>query len=91
MLHPFSSVIEDTWWVNDDLTLEVIFPNGLTAFGKSMLEKSENLNELVKLVSIQAGKDMRIKFIDAKEYVPKEDNIEEALTKLDVPIEIVED
>ena len=87
----YSNLISTKAKQKDDLTLEVIFPNGLTAFGKSMLEKSENLNELVKLVSIQAGKDMRIKFIDAKEYVPKEDNIEEALTKLDVPIEIVED
>lgn len=34
---------------------------------------------------------MRIKFIDAKEYIPKEENIEDTLTKLDVPLEIVED
>ncbi len=34
---------------------------------------------------------MRIKFIDEKEYIPKEENIEEALTKLDIPLEIIED
>lgn len=30
MLHPFSSVIEDTWWVNDDLTLDPAKWHGLS-------------------------------------------------------------
>ncbi len=87
----YSNLINTKAKQKDDLTLEVIFPNGLTAFGKSMLEKPENINELTKLVAIQCGKEMRIKYIDAKEYIPKEENIEEKIKKLDVPIDIIED
>ena len=50
----------------NDMTLGIEFPNGLTAFGKTVLEKTENMNELVKQVSIEAGKEMRIKLIDLK-------------------------
>ncbi len=34
---------------------------------------------------------MRIKFIDEKEYIPKEENIEDVIKKLDVPVDIIED
>lgn len=88
----YSNLINTKAKQKDDLTLEVIFPNGLTTFGKSMLEKSENMNEIVKLVSIECGKEMRIKFIDAKEYVPKEtNNIEDLIKGLDVPVNIIEE
>ncbi len=52
----YSNLISTKAKQKDDLTLEVIFTNGLTAFGKSMLEKPENLNELEKLVAIQTRK-----------------------------------
>lgn len=88
----YSNLISTKAKQKDDLTLEVIFPNGLTTFGKTMLEKAENVNEIVKLVSIECGKEMRIKFIDAKEYVPKEtNNIEDIIKGLDVPINIIEE
>ncbi len=50
----------------NDLVLGIEFPNGLTAFGKSIIEKPENMQELVKQVSIEAGKEMQIKLIDLK-------------------------
>lgn len=87
----YSNLISTKAKQKDDLTLEIVFPNGLTTFGKSMLEKTENLNELTKLVSMQVGKEMKIKLIDAKEYVPKEEKIEDVIKKLDVPIDIIED
>jgi len=87
----YSNLIGTKAKEKDDLTLEVIFPNGLTTFGKSMLEKSENINEIAKLVALECGKEMRIKYIDAKEYVPKEENnIENVIKSLDVPIDIIE-
>lgn len=87
----YSNLIGTKASKKDDLTLEVIFPNGLTTFGKSMLEKPENINELTKLVANECGKEMRIKYIDAKEYVPKgENNIEDMIKGLDIPVNIVE-
>ncbi len=76
----------------DDLTLEIIFPNGLTAFGKSLLERPENKEELTKIVSLECGKQMRITFIDASQYKPKqENNIEEMVKSLDIPVNIIEE
>ena len=76
----------------DDLTIEIIFPNGLTKFGKDLLQKPENIQEIVKLVSIECGKEMRVTFINAEDYVPKkEDNIEDIVKKLDIPVNIIEE
>ncbi len=87
----YSNLIGTKASKKDDLTLEVIFPNGLTTFGKSMLEKPENINELTKLVATECGKEMRIKYIDAKEYVLKEENdIENVIKGLDIPVDIID-
>ncbi|MDR0978355.1 MAG: hypothetical protein LBL91_00120 [Lachnospiraceae bacterium] len=52
--------------LKDDMTVLVEFPKGLTSFAKAVLEKHENVQELERLVSIEEGKPMRIKFVDAK-------------------------
>ncbi len=88
----YSNLVSTKAKQKDDLTLEIIFPNGLTAFGKSMLEKPENISELTKIVSMECGKEMRIKYIDAKEYVPKQEKtIEDMVKGLDIPINIIEE
>ena len=87
----YSNLVSTKAKQKDDLTLEIIFPNGLTPFGKTILEAPENVKELSKLVGEECGKQMHIKFIDAKEYVEKkENNIEDMIKGLDVPINIVE-
>ena len=87
----YSNLIGTKAKEKDDLTLEVIFPNGLTTFGKTMLEKPENVNEIAKLVALECGKEMRIKYIDAKEYVSKEENnIEDVIKGLDIPVDIID-
>jgi hypothetical protein len=41
---------------------------------------------------MECGKEMRIKYIDASEYVEKkEDSIEDMVKKLDIPINIIEE
>ena len=88
----YSNLVNTKAKQKDDLTVEVIFPNGLTPFGKSLLERSENISELTKLVSMESGKEMRIKYIDAKEYVPKqEDTIENMAKNFDIPFNIIEE
>lgn len=50
----------------DDMTVGIEFPEGINSFEKSIIEKSENINELRRLISIECKKDMRIKLIDGK-------------------------
>ncbi|MFR3783392.1 MAG: hypothetical protein ACLTXR_06375 [Clostridia bacterium] len=40
----------------NDMTVGIEFPNGLTPFGKTILKKLENINEISNLVSIELGK-----------------------------------
>lgn len=58
----------------DDMTVGIEFMNGLSSFGRAVIEKPENMNELRKLVSIECGKDMKIKIIDAKENKANEND-----------------
>ena len=45
------------------MTVGIEFPNGLTSFGKTVLEKQENIKEITNLVSMASGKPMNIKYI----------------------------
>ena len=70
--------------VLDDMTVGIQFLDGLNSFRKAVIERPENMNELKRLISIECGKDMRIKIIDSKNDEKKEktDN------KLDLGINI---
>ena len=68
----------------DDMTVGIQFANGLNSFGRAVIERPENMNELRRLVSMELGKDMRIKIIDKKEDVKKE----ETDNKIDLGIDI---
>ncbi|MCI8999913.1 MAG: DNA polymerase III subunit gamma/tau [Clostridia bacterium] len=88
----YSNMINTKAKQKDDLTLEVIFPNGITKFGKDLLQRPENMQEIVRLVSMECGKEMRIKYIEGNEYVPKkEDSLEEKIKSLDIPVNIIEE
>ncbi len=50
----------------DDMTVGIEFQGGINSFKKSIIEKSENMNELRRLVSIECKKDMRIKLIEGE-------------------------
>ena len=68
----------------DDMTVGIEFLNGLTSFGKAVIERPENMNELRRLVSLECKKDMRIKIIDANDKKSSEQNE----NKLDLGIDI---
>ncbi len=90
----YTNLINTTAKEVNDLILGIEFPNGLTPFGKTILEKTENISELNRLVSIEAGKEMKVKYIDARqiEKVETEDVGLEGLVKgLDIPIDIVDE
>ena len=78
----------------NDMTVGIEFPNGITAFGKTVLEKPENKQELERLVSMEYGKVMKIKYIDKSVSTNKKSSttdIEEFAKGLDIPIQISED
>ncbi len=60
----YSNLMNTRGVLIDDMTFGIQFPNGLNSFGKSIIEKPENMSELKRLVSIECKKDMRIKLLD---------------------------
>ena len=78
----------------NDMTIGIQFPNGLTPFGKSILEKAENINELSRLISMEYGKEMRVKILDNKSFSTKKEEknpIENMANDLDIPINIIDE
>ena len=77
----------------NDMTVGLSFPDGLNAFGKSILEKPENITELSRIFSMEYGKDMKVRIIDNVDSLPKkeEKNELESMAKdLDIPFNIIE-
>ena len=77
----------------NDMTVGIEFPNGMTAFGKTVLERPENKDELIKQISMVSGKEMNIRYIDLKaanQNAQKEDTVESMMSGLDIPFNIIE-
>ena len=80
----------------NDMTVGIVFQNVLTPFVKSIMEKPENIQELTRLVSIECGKEMRIKLLDCQDAIlaqkAKQKNSEDTIKEeLDIPINIIEE
>ena len=60
----YANLVNTKATILDDMTVGISFPNGINSFGKSVIEKEENMQELRKLVSIECKKDMRIKILE---------------------------
>ena len=76
----------------NDMTVGIEFPNGLNSFGKTVLEKAENKNEIEKQISIACGKQMNVKYIDLKEdsiEIAKND-AESMINNLDIPFDVID-
>ena len=76
----------------NDMTVGIEFPNGLTSFGKTVLEKQENIKELTNLVSMASGKPMNIKYITnvGNAGETKEPNIKSIANESDIPFHVIE-
>ena len=76
----------------NDMTVGIEFPNGLTSFGKTVLEKQENIKELTNLVSMASGKPMNIKYITnvGNTGETKEPNIKSIANDSDIPFHVIE-
>ena len=68
--------------------------NGINAFGKSILEKPESINELAKTVSMEYGKDMKVRIIENADSLTKKEvqvnPVEKMATELHIPINVIE-
>ena len=78
----------------NDMTVGIKFPNGLSSFGKTVLEKQENIKEISTLVSMACGKEMQIKYISeaqSQSVVHRpEDDIQKLANQSDIPFNVIE-
>lgn len=89
----YSNLINTNARVLNDMMVGIEFPNGLTSFGKAILEKPENMQELTKAVSIEYGKEMVVKLLDENnmQKFVKNDEFENITKNIDMPINIIEE
>ena len=77
----------------NDMTVGIEFPRGLTSFGRTILEKQENIKELTNMVSMASGKAMQIKYItnaqENKNQFNREENIQNFANESDIPFNII--
>ena len=77
----------------NDMTVGIEFPNGMTSFGKAVLEKQENIREISNLVSIASGKEMQIKYVTQEtqsRHMTNEENLQNFANQSDIPFHIIE-
>ena len=78
----------------NDSTVGIKFPKGITSFGRTVLDKQENIKEISNLVSMACGKNMQIKYIsDMQGQVTQhnpEDDIQQLANEADIPFNIVD-
>lgn len=76
----------------DEMTVGIEFPNKLSEFAKKVLNEYENKAIIEKLVSMEQGNTMRIKYLgnEEAEAKPKEP-IENLANKLNIPINIIDE
>ena len=77
----------------NDMVLGIEFPNGMTSFGKTILEKPENIREISNMVSMACGKEMQIRYISNNATVHKTsqtEDIQNLANESDIPFNIIE-
>ena len=77
----------------NDMTVGIEFPHGMTAFGKAVLEKQENIRDISNLVSIACGKEMQIKYITQNKDIHQmtnEENLQNIAKDSDIPFNIID-
>ena len=78
----------------NDSTVGIKFPKGITAFGKTVLDKQENIKEISNLVSMACGKNMQIKYISDVQSQVTQHNPEDDRLKLanesDIPVNVID-
>lgn len=87
----YTNLVNTTATEVNDMTIGIVFQNGITPFGKSILDKPESINELTKLVSLEYGKPMQVRYIDAKNPEETKDIVGEITKEIGMPINIIDE
>ena len=78
----------------NDMTIGIEFPNGMSAFGKTVLEKPESIKIISDMVSIAKGKEMHIKYIEGGNNTLDSQNnvetIENFANGMDLPFNVID-
>ena len=75
------------------MTIGIEFLNGMTAFGKTVLEKPENKKEIELLVSKACHQEMNIKYITAPQadrIITQEEKLQNLAKESDIPFSITD-
>ena len=78
----------------NDMTIGIEFMNGMSSFGKTVLEKQENIREISNLVSRVYGKEMQIKYLGKQtqqQQVTSEEKLQNFANQSDIPFHIIEE
>ena len=76
----------------DDMTVGIEFPGKLSEFAKKVLNEYENKAIIEKLISVEQGNTMRVKYLGNEEAESKpKDGIENLASKLNIPINIIDE
>ncbi len=89
----YTNLINTTAKEINDMTVGIEFLNGMTPFGKTVLEKPENIKEISNLVSIACGKEMQIKYItqnNTANIITKEESLKKLANESDIPFQVIE-
>ena len=87
----YTNLMNTTATELNDMTVGIVFKNGITPFGRSVLDKPESINELTKIISLEYGKTMQVKYIDSKQEPINLEAPEEIAKELDVPVNIIDE
>lgn len=92
----YTNLIGTTAVQINDLVIGIQFPNKITEFAKKILEEPENKNLIEKLISMEAGNSMKLKYIELGEKVnfqtnDKQNDISNSINDLDIPINIIDE
>ena len=87
----YTNLMNTTATEVNDMTVGIVFQNGITPFGRSILDKPESVNELTKIISLEYGKPMQVKYIDAKNPEQKKDIVGELTSEMGMPVNVIDE
>lgn len=87
----YTNLMNTTATEVNDMTVGIVFQNGITPFGRSILDKPESVNELTKIISLEYGKPMQVRYIDAKHPEQHKDLVGEITKEIGMPINIIDE
>ena len=87
----YTNLMNTTATEINDMTVGIVFQNGITPFGRSVLDKPESVAELTRIISLECGKSMQVKYIDSKQEPIVTGGPEDIAKELDMPVNIIDE